>query len=122
MIIFTSLQRKNHLGFQEERNDEDEDDDDGRIPLQSHSDPGQFSRSSSSTFPFLHQHLYPFSSLSSSSSEAHSFTVSHLINSYGFSHKQALLASKYTNFKTLEKPNLVFAFFDSHGFSKSQIS
>ena len=82
----------------------------------------RFSRSSSSTFPFLHQHLYPFSSLSSSSSEAHSFTVSHLINSYGFSHKQALSASKYTNFKTPEKPNLVFAFFDSHGFSESQIS
>ena len=82
----------------------------------------RFSRSSSSTFPFLHQHLYPFSSLSSSSSEAHSFTVSHLINSYGFSHKQALLASKYINFKTPEKPNLVFAFFDSHGFSESQIS
>ena len=77
----------------------------------------RFSLSSSSkplgTLPLLH----PFSS----SSEAHSFTVSHLINSYGFSHEQALSASKYTSFKTLEKPGLVFAFFDSHGFSESQI-
>ena len=70
------------------------------------------------SLPYLHHHLYPFSS----SSEAHSFIVSHLINSCGFSHIAALSASKYLHFKTPEKPNSVFAFFNSHGFSESQTS
>ncbi|XP_034685086.1 transcription termination factor MTERF5, chloroplastic-like [Vitis riparia] len=70
------------------------------------------------SLPFLHFHHHPFSS----SSKAHSFTVSHLINSCGFSHQEALSASKFIHFETPEKPDSVFSFFNSHGFSKSQTS
>ena len=57
---------------------------------------------------------------SSSSSQANSFTVSYLINSCGFSHRKAVSASKSVHLETPKKPDSVFAFFDTHGFSKSQ--
>ena len=70
---------------------------------------------------FLLHHLYPFSSISPSG-KSQSFTVSYLIDSCGLSHKDALSASKFFSFETPDKPNAVLAFFNSHGFSKSQIS
>ena len=70
---------------------------------------------------FLLHHLYPFSSISPSG-KSQSFTVSYLIDSCGLSHKDALSASKFFSFETPDKPNSVLAFFNSHGFSKSQIS
>ena len=74
---------------------------------------------------FLLYHFYPFSSSSTSistSEKSHPFTVSYLVNSCGLSHKDALSASKYIHFEAPEKPNSVIAFFNSHGFSKTQTS
>ncbi|WJZ86937.1 hypothetical protein VitviT2T_006350 [Vitis vinifera] len=74
---------------------------------------------------FLPHHFYPFSSSSTSistSERSESFTVSYLIDSCGLSHKDALSASKLLRFETPEKPDSVLAFFNSHGFSKSQTS
>ncbi|KAJ9700077.1 hypothetical protein PVL29_005759 [Vitis rotundifolia] len=84
----------------------------------------RFTLSASSTrqsLRFLLHHLYPFSSISTSG-KSQSFTVSYLIDSCGLSHKDALSASKFFCFETPDKPNSVLAFFDSHCFSKSQIS
>uniref|UniRef100_A0A5B7BJP6 Mitochondrial transcription termination factor family protein n=1 Tax=Davidia involucrata TaxID=16924 RepID=A0A5B7BJP6_DAVIN len=66
----------------------------------------------------------PLSSLESipNTSNEHSFTVTYLIDSCGFSPEKALSASKYINFKTPEKPDSVLAFFKNHGFTKTQIS
>ncbi|PSR85135.1 Transcription termination factor like [Actinidia chinensis var. chinensis] len=52
----------------------------------------------------------------------HSFTVSYLINSCGFSPEKALSASKYVKFETADKPNSVLKFLKSQGFPKTQIS
>ncbi|XP_054811998.1 transcription termination factor MTERF6, chloroplastic/mitochondrial-like [Prosopis cineraria] len=52
---------------------------------------------------------------------AHSFTVSYLIDTCGFSPDQAVSASKYVNFQTREKPDLVINFQKNLGFTKSQI-
>ncbi|XP_034685706.1 transcription termination factor MTEF1, chloroplastic-like [Vitis riparia] len=74
---------------------------------------------------FLLHHFYPFSSSSTSiptSERSESFTVSYLIDSCGLSHEDALSASKLLRFETPEKPDSVLAFFNSHGFSKSQTS
>ncbi|KAI9195670.1 hypothetical protein LWI28_017092 [Acer negundo] len=60
--------------------------------------------------------------LSTATPNQHSFTVSYLINSCGFSPKTALSASKLVNFDSPEKPDSVIAFFKSHGFSETQIS
>ena len=59
---------------------------------------------------------------SASTSNQHSFTVSYLINSCGFSPKAALSASKYVNFENPHKADLVISFFKHHGFSQTQIS
>ncbi|XVF82937.1 hypothetical protein PTKIN_Ptkin16aG0091700 [Pterospermum kingtungense] len=54
-------------------------------------------------------------------SNEHSFTVSYLINTCGFSPESALLVSKKTHFETPEKPDSVISFFKSHGFSQTHI-
>ncbi|KAL0010520.1 hypothetical protein SO802_005628 [Lithocarpus litseifolius] len=59
---------------------------------------------------------------STSTSNQHSFTVSYLINSCGFSPEAALSSSKYVNFETPHKADLVISFFKHHGFSQTQIS
>ncbi|CAL5415667.1 unnamed protein product [Camellia sinensis] len=85
-------------------------------------------RASSPTHFNLHfLQIHPFSSSSSSSSlkttpNQHSFTVNYLINSCGFPLEKALSASKYVNFETPDKPDSVLAFFENHGFTKTQIS
>ncbi|KAK0607389.1 hypothetical protein LWI29_014212 [Acer saccharum] len=60
--------------------------------------------------------------LSTATSNQHSFTVSYLINSCGFSQKAALSASKCVNFNSPENADSVFAFLKSYGFSETQIS
>ncbi|KAF3953188.1 hypothetical protein CMV_021345 [Castanea mollissima] len=59
---------------------------------------------------------------STSTSNQHSFTVSYLINSCGFSPDAALSASKYVHFENPHKADLVISFFKHHGFSQTQIS
>uniref|UniRef100_A0A7N2LW65 Uncharacterized protein n=1 Tax=Quercus lobata TaxID=97700 RepID=A0A7N2LW65_QUELO len=59
---------------------------------------------------------------STSTSNQHSFTVSYLINSCGFSPEAALSASKYVHFENPRKADLVISFFKNHGFSQSQIA
>ncbi|XP_028784122.1 uncharacterized protein LOC114740157 [Neltuma alba] len=56
-----------------------------------------------------------------SSPDNHSFTVSYLINSLGFSQEAALNASERVRFETSVKPDSVVSFFRSHGFSESLI-
>ncbi|XAR62576.1 hypothetical protein NMG60_11017394 [Bertholletia excelsa] len=51
-----------------------------------------------------------------------SFAASYLINSCGFPPDKAIFASRYVKFKASDNPDSVLAFFDSHGFSKNQIS
>ena len=58
----------------------------------------------------------------SSTSNQHSFTVSYLINTCGFSQEGAISASKHVNFETPDKADLVISFFKNHGFSQTQIS
>ena len=58
----------------------------------------------------------------SSTSNQHSFTVSYLINTCGFSREGAISASKHVNFETPDKADLVISFFKNHGFSQTQIS
>ena len=76
-----------------------------------------------STLKFQH---FPSSifikSISTATSNQHSFTVSYLINSYGFSLKTALSSSKLVNFNSPEKPHSVIAFLKRHLFSETQIS
>ncbi|KAI9194819.1 hypothetical protein LWI28_009441 [Acer negundo] len=60
--------------------------------------------------------------ISTATSNQHSFAVSYLINSCGFSQKSALSASKYLHFESPEKPDSVIALLKSHGFSETQIS
>ncbi|PSR85138.1 Transcription termination factor like [Actinidia chinensis var. chinensis] len=52
----------------------------------------------------------------------HSFAVTYLIDSCGFSPEKALSASKYVKFETPENPDSVIAFFKHHGFTETQIS
>ncbi|KAK7329419.1 hypothetical protein VNO77_23586 [Canavalia gladiata] len=67
--------------------------------------------------------LSTFSSkCSSTTSEQHSFTVSYLINTCGFSLENALEVSKLLQFHTPQKPDSVIAFFRNHGFSDSHIN
>ncbi|XWS75250.1 hypothetical protein CRYUN_Cryun01aG0069700 [Craigia yunnanensis] len=54
-------------------------------------------------------------------SNEHSFTVSYLINSCGFSPESALSVSKTIHFENPEKPDSVISFFKSHGFSQTQV-
>ncbi|KAL4642883.1 hypothetical protein ACB092_02G052000 [Castanea dentata] len=58
----------------------------------------------------------------SNTSNQHSFTVSYLINTCGFSREGAISASKSVNFETPDKADLVISFFKHHGFSQTQIS
>ncbi|GKV31500.1 hypothetical protein SLEP1_g40186 [Rubroshorea leprosula] len=53
--------------------------------------------------------------------DRHSFTVSHLINSCGFSPESALSISKKVLFKTPKTPDSVINFLSKHGFSQTQI-
>ncbi|GMP76647.1 hypothetical protein CsSME_00033235 [Camellia sinensis var. sinensis] len=82
-------------------------------------------RAFSPTYHNLHfLQIHPFSSSSSlkTTPNQHSFTVNYLINSCGFPLEKALSASKYVNFETPHKPDAVLAFFENHGFTKTQIS
>ncbi|XP_028755457.1 uncharacterized protein LOC114714845 [Neltuma alba] len=58
---------------------------------------------------------------SSTSSNGHSFTVSYLIDTCGFSPTQADSTSKHVSLETRDKPDLVINFLKSHGFSRPQI-
>ncbi|PSR85145.1 Transcription termination factor like [Actinidia chinensis var. chinensis] len=51
----------------------------------------------------------------------HSFTVSYLINSCGFSLEKALSVSEHVKFEASDKPDSVLALFESHGFTQTQI-
>ncbi|XVE68711.1 hypothetical protein DITRI_Ditri09bG0091100 [Diplodiscus trichospermus] len=59
--------------------------------------------------------------VSSIASNEHSFTVSYLINSCGFSAESALSISKTVHFETPKKPDSVLSFFKNRGFSQTQI-
>ncbi|XP_047153857.1 uncharacterized protein LOC124825312 [Vigna umbellata] len=63
----------------------------------------------------------PFHFFSTTTSEPCAFTLSYLSNTCGFSHDVALKLSKRLRFETAEKPDSVFSFFRTHGFSTSQI-
>ncbi|XP_058209235.1 transcription termination factor MTERF8, chloroplastic-like [Rhododendron vialii] len=79
----------------------------------------------SPTHPLFFSHIRPFSSSLAPVDQTpnqHSFTVNYLINSCGFTLEKAIAASKYTNFKTSEKPDSVIAFLCYHGFTKTQAS
>ncbi|KAH7573615.1 hypothetical protein ACOSP7_007389 [Xanthoceras sorbifolium] len=54
-------------------------------------------------------------------SNQHSFAVSYLINSCGFSPQSALSASKRVHFDSPEKAESVIDLFKSHGFSETQV-
>ncbi|GMI68506.1 hypothetical protein like AT5G07900 [Hibiscus trionum] len=54
-------------------------------------------------------------------SNEHSFTVSYLVNSCGFSPDSALSVSKTIHFESPKRPDSVISFFKNHGFSQSQI-
>ena len=58
----------------------------------------------------------------SSSDQKHSFAVSYLINSLGFSLEAALSASKHLKFDSPEKPDKAIEVFKGYGFAHSQIS
>ncbi|GMP76650.1 hypothetical protein CsSME_00033237 [Camellia sinensis var. sinensis] len=70
---------------------------------------------------FLQIHPFSSSSLKTTPNQ-HSFIVNYLINSCGFPLEKALSASKYVNFEIPDKPDSVLAFFENHGFTKTQIS
>ncbi|GKU85493.1 hypothetical protein SLEP1_g163 [Rubroshorea leprosula] len=57
----------------------------------------------------------------STSSNEQSFTSSYLVKNLGFSPESALSASKHVQFETPDKPDSVVAFFQSQGFSQTQI-
>ncbi|GFZ21828.1 hypothetical protein Acr_29g0009900 [Actinidia rufa] len=81
------------------------------------------SQSPNHNFYFLE--IQPFSSSLKSTQKPpnqHSFAVTYLINSCGFSPEKAHSASKYVKFETPEKPDSVLAFFRSHGLTQTQIS
>ncbi|KAL7252027.1 hypothetical protein ACSBR1_013806 [Camellia fascicularis] len=63
----------------------------------------------------------PFRSISTSLNQ-HSFTVSYLINSCGFTPERAQSASKFVKFKSPDRPDSVLTFLKNHGFSQTQIS
>ncbi|XP_027332214.1 uncharacterized protein LOC113847357 [Abrus precatorius] len=80
--------------------------------------------------PLLNLHLYSPtptpSSLSlrfkfTTTSDPHSFTVSYLVNSCGFSPESALTVSQKFRLNNPQKPDSVLAFFRNRGFSNSQI-
>ncbi|KAI4306693.1 hypothetical protein L6164_029948 [Bauhinia variegata] len=50
------------------------------------------------------------------------FAVSYLINTCGFSPEKAASASKFLNFQSREKPDLMIEFFKKQGFSQTQAS
>ncbi|GKV31543.1 hypothetical protein SLEP1_g40222 [Rubroshorea leprosula] len=75
---------------------------------------------------FLQIHLLlqtPFSIryVSGNAADKHSFTVSYLINSCGFSPQSALLLSKKLQLKTEKPSDSVISFLSNHGFSQTQI-
>ncbi|KAK7363599.1 hypothetical protein VNO77_05747 [Canavalia gladiata] len=53
-------------------------------------------------------------------SHTHSFTVSYLVNNFGFSPDSALKASRKLRLHNPQKPDSVLSFFRNHGFSDSQ--
>ena len=63
----------------------------------------------------------PFHFFSTTTSDPCAFTLSYLTNTCGFSHEVALKLSKRLRFESAEKPDSVFSFFRTHGFSASQI-
>ncbi|CAL1403540.1 unnamed protein product [Linum trigynum] len=54
--------------------------------------------------------------------DGHSFPVSYLTSSLGFSVDSAKLTSKFLNFRTAEKPDAVVNLLRGHGFSRTQIA
>ncbi|PSR85137.1 Transcription termination factor like [Actinidia chinensis var. chinensis] len=79
----------------------------------------------SRTYYLCFSQINPFSSSlkpTQNSPNQHSFTVTYLVNSCGFSPEKALSKSKYVKFETPDKPDSVLAFFKSHGFTQIQIS
>ncbi|XP_028755397.1 transcription termination factor MTERF9, chloroplastic-like [Neltuma alba] len=54
-------------------------------------------------------------------SNRHSFTVSYLIDTCGFSPQEAASVSKLVSFESRDKPDLVINFFKSQGLTKPQI-
>ncbi|KAK7363612.1 hypothetical protein VNO77_05761 [Canavalia gladiata] len=77
-------------------------------------------------YPLLKLQLHPPSfSLRlfkfTTTSDPHSFTVSYLVHSCGFSPESALRASNKVRFDNPQKPDSVLAFFHNRGFSNSQI-
>ncbi|PSS01495.1 Transcription termination factor like [Actinidia chinensis var. chinensis] len=69
--------------------------------------------------------IQPFSSSLESNKNSpnqHSYAVTYLINSCGFSPEKALSASKYVKFETPDKPDSVLEFFKNHGFTQTHIS
>ncbi|KAK6916291.1 Transcription termination factor, mitochondrial/chloroplastic [Dillenia turbinata] len=56
------------------------------------------------------------------SSNAHSYTVSYLINQCRLSPESAILASKWCQFETSTKPDSVLTLLNSHGLSETQIT
>ncbi|KAI4357231.1 hypothetical protein L6164_001192 [Bauhinia variegata] len=57
----------------------------------------------------------------STTSNLQPFAVSYLINTLGFSPEKAASVSKYINFQTREKPDLIIEFFKKQGFSQTQM-
>ncbi|XP_028109820.1 uncharacterized protein LOC114308433 [Camellia sinensis] len=81
-------------------------------------------RACSSTYNnlyFIQIHTFSSSSLETTPNQ-HSFAVNYFINSCGFPLEKALSASNYVKFETPNKPDSVLAFFENHGFTKTQIS
>ncbi|QCE13250.1 uncharacterized protein LOC114162639 [Vigna unguiculata] len=60
--------------------------------------------------------------LFSLTSQQHSFTVSYLIDTLGFSPQTALKASQRVSFDTPQKPDSVIAFFNKNGFTQAHIN
>ncbi|BAT80246.1 hypothetical protein LR48_Vigan468s006800 [Vigna angularis] len=55
-------------------------------------------------------------------SQQHSFTVSYLIDTFGFLPQTALKVSKHVSFGTPQKPDSVIAFFNRNGFTHAHIN
>ncbi|XP_020225502.1 uncharacterized protein LOC109807395 [Cajanus cajan] len=71
-------------------------------------------------FPIVQHQIFKFD-FCTTTSHPHSFAVSYLVNNCGFSLENALKASPKLRFRDPQKPDSVFCFFRSHGFSDSQI-
>lgn len=84
-------------------------------------------RASSIRISYNFVQFTPFSSSSRTlkskpnNADKDSFVVSYLIDKLGFAPEKAVLASKYLNFKTPDKPDSVLSFLKEYGFTDRQI-